>query len=414
MTGALVVRFENRTVGRIEADALFRFTYDADWLGSPRAFAISVSLPLRAETWVGDPARSWFANLLPEGGAREAVCLRLGISTTNDLALLRAIGGECAGALTIVEPGEPAPERHRYEELDDRRLASLGVRGAAPLLIGGARARLSLAGAQNKLPVAVLDGGVHLPLDGAPSTHLLKLPHARFAHLPLNEAYVMGLAARIGFDVANVEVFVRTDPPSLLVERYDRRSSATEWPVARVHQEDVCQATGRPSSAKYEQEGGPSFAACVELVTRHAARPLLDVRRLIEWQAFNAVVGNCDGHGKNLSLLYEGPNVRLAPFYDLLSTRQYAGLDRRMAMAVGGLRDASELRRPQWEALAREAALGGRVVVDRVHDVIERCLAAVPGWTREYRERYGERAVLQTVPAWITRSARALDRQIKG
>lgn len=410
----LYVRFGRRTVGIIEADdtARIQFTYDPSWLSYVNAFPISVSLPLRSAPWT-DAAAAWFANLLPEAGTRAAVCARLGISEGNDLALLRAIGGECAGALTISDRVVEERASAAYEEITPARIASLVRSDAVPLLLGGPAVRLSLAGAQHKLPVTLLDGRLHLPLHGSPSTHLLKLPDPRFAHLPLNEAFVMGLAGEIGFDIAHVDVFDGTKPPGLLVERYDRRGSPPTTPVTRLHQEDFCQATGRPSARKYQEEGGPTLAECVAIVTRHTSRPIVDVRRLIEWQAFNVIVGNCDGHGKNLSLLYDGGDVRLAPFYDVLSTRQYPSLDRKLAMGVGGRRDPAEVQRSDWELFAREANLGARVVLSTVSGIVERCLVAIPTWTTRYRERHGNRAILQTLPRWITRSAERVQRGLK-
>jgi hypothetical protein len=53
---------------------------------------------------------------------------------------------------------------------------------------------------------------------------------------------------------------------------------------------------------------------------------------MVEWQVFNAAAGNADGHGKNLSILYDDEGPRLAPFYDLVSTREYPKLDRLLAM----------------------------------------------------------------------------------
>lgn len=419
MSGDLEVRFGARAVGSIRADDAtpFSFTYDSVWLASADAFPVSLSLPLRPEPWLGPVAAAWFGNLLPEGTAREAVCGRLGISESNDVALLRAIGGECAGALTIVDPLVPpaAPPRagnRLYEELDARRLASLVAQGATPLLIGGPGMRLSLAGAQNKLPVVLVEGRLCLPAGGSPSTHLLKLPHTRFAHLPMNEAYVMGLASRIGMDVAKVQVFSGTSPPSLLVERYDRRPAASGSAIVRLHQEDFCQATGRSAGRKYQQEGGPSLPESVAVIVRHTARPLVEVRRLIEWQAFNVIVGNCDGHGKNLSLLRDGRSIRLAPFYDLLSTRQYPMLDRNLAMTVGGRRDPDTLLRQHWEAFAGEASLGSRLVVDVVAGVVERVVAALSDWTAEYAEQHGRQAVLQTLPKWIAKSAAGVGRRL--
>lgn len=415
MTSAreLVVRYQDRDVARVivEGEQL-GLHYEREWIAS-NGFPISLSLPVVDAPVVGGAAHAFLKNLLPEGQAREAVCRRLGISIDNDFALLRAIGGECAGALTIVEAGAPSSATaDDYEVLGDRRLETLAKReGIVPLLLGGPPTRLSLAGAQDKLPVAVFDGTLYLPLMGSPSTHILKLPHATFAHVPLNEMYVMGLAARIGLAPASTELVTRTNPPCLLVERYDRVVGEGDH-VSRLHQEDLCQALGVSPLRKYEDEGGPSLARAITLIRSHTRQPIVDVRRLIEWQAFNVVAGNCDGHGKNLSILYEGGSLTLAPFYDLLSTRQYPALDRRLAMSVGGRREPTELHRAQWEALARDAGIQPRTVVDLVRDVAERAITELPTWTKEYRDRYGRRAILETIPRWIATSAKRVVRQL--
>ncbi len=414
---ALAVRYGDRTVGRLRQNPndLLSFEYDSEWIALDTAFPISLSLPLSAAPTVGGAAHAFFANLLPEGSARQAVCNRLGISEDNDFALLRAIGGECAGALTVVDPatGDRDVSDHRYEQLEDRRLRSLvSDEQVVPLLVGGSSTRLSLAGAQNKVPVALLEGKLYLPLERSLSTDILKLPHHRFAHIAVNEAYVTGLARRLGFEVVNAELFNVTDPPSLLVERYDRPASDDPWPVRRLHQEDLCQALGLPPSRKYEQEGGPTLAAAIEIVRAHVLRPVFDVGRLLEWQAFNVTVGNSDGHAKNLSILYQDAGIRLAPFYDLLSTRHYPGLDRKMAMSVGGVRDPDLLRREQWASLATQLQISARVATDLALGVAERCLDAVRPWTREFHERHGKQPILQTLPQAIARRARRVVRAL--
>jgi serine/threonine-protein kinase HipA len=417
--GDLLVRFRDHDVGIVRAglDGVMSFEYDATWLARDTAFPVSLSLPLRAGPHVGGAAHAFFANLLPEGGVRQAVCRRLGISEGNDVALLRAIGGECAGALTIVDPDAPArsPSDRDYQAMDDRRLQSLvSDEQVVPLLVGGATTRLSLAGAQDKVPVAVLDGKIHLPLGRSPSTHILKLPHHRYPHIPVNEAYVMGLAAKLGLDAVAVTLVTRTDPPSLLVERYDRRASDDPRRVTRLHQEDVCQALGLPPTRKYEQEGGPSLVDTIRLVRANVRRPVVDVGRILEWQVFNVVAGNSDGHGKNLSLLYDEEGPRIAPFYDLLSTRHYAGLDRQLAMSVGGTRNPDELVRSRWTALAKELEIGAAVLLDIARSIAERSVEAVGPWTEEHRARYGDHPILQTLAKAIAKRARKLRKALDG
>ena len=415
MTIGLDVRHGNRRVGTLRADTSnrFCFRYLDEWLRDNDAFPVSITLPLGPDEHVGGPAHTFFANLLPEGLVRQAVCRRLGISESNDVELLRAIGGECAGALSIVDAAVPLERPdNEYGELTARKLQSLAEDDdrVVPLLIGGAETRLSLAGAQDKVPVAILDGKIYLPLKGSPSTHILKLPNRRYAHIPQNEAFVLGLAIRAGLECAASELTTATGPHSLLVERYDRRRTNDPWPVRRLHQEDFCQALGRLPGQKYEQEGGPSLAQAVALVRANVVNPLRDVQRLIEWQTFNAAVGNADGHGKNLSILYDDAGPRLAPFYDLVSTREYANLDRLLAMSVGGRRNADDLGYEQWASVAADLEMRDRVVLEMVGRTLERVANALPSWTREFRDQYGALPVLQTLPKWIERQVRRLRR----
>jgi serine/threonine-protein kinase HipA len=403
----LAVRYEQRAVGVVRDDerGRFCFRYDPRWLAGT-AFPISLSLPLREEEYVEDAAHAFFSNLLPEGLVRDAVCARLGISRDNDVALLAAIGGECAGALRIVPvESDDAAREPEYERLTNGRLQTLvDDDTAVPLLVGGVTTRLSLAGAQDKVPVTVLDGEPYLPLHGSASSHILKLPNARYAHITSNEAFVLDLARRCGLETVDAVLTDATKPASLLVRRYDRIAKADDV-FERVHQEDLCQALGVPSSRKYEHEGGPSFVRVLQLVRDHSVDPLVDTRRLLLWQAFNLVSGNSDGHAKNLSLVYEESGPRLAPFYDLLSTREYANLKRELAMSVGGRANPDEITAKQWAQLARDAEIGTRVVHNLVQQLGVSVRDALPACVAAFRERYGDAPVLQTLPEHIRKRA---------
>ena len=181
-----------------------------------------------------------------------------------------------------------------------------------PLLAGEDGLRLSLAGAQSKVPVVLVDGAVALPAPGQPTTHILKPPISRFSATTENEAFVMRLAAAVGLDVAPVEPRVVRDRTFLLVQRYDR-APAEDGSVRRVHQEDFCQALGIPPEIKYASEGGPGLKDCFALVRRVAARPAVDVLKLLDAVIFNVIAGNADAHGKNFSILYDGDGPASRP-----------------------------------------------------------------------------------------------------
>ncbi|MDV6346289.1 HipA domain-containing protein [Nitrosomonas sp. Is35] len=139
--------------------------------------------------------------------------------------------------------------------------------------------------------------------------------------------------------------------------RYDRQTD-TQSRVARLHQEDFCQALGVVPEMKYQNEGGPDLAACFSLL-RHATRPSApQVLRLLDYVVFNALIGNHDAHAKNFSLLYTGEFPVLAPLYDTLSTAIYENLTPKMAMKIGSKYKFSEVQAHHWDQFAESAGLG--------------------------------------------------------
>ncbi|MCC5641269.1 type II toxin-antitoxin system HipA family toxin, partial [Nostoc sp. CHAB 5844] len=237
-----------------------------------------------------------------------------------------------------------------------------------PLLAGEEGLRLSLAGAQSKVPVVVIDGRIALPLPGQPTTHILKPPIARFKGTTENEAFVMSLAAAIGLDVAPVEARTVEGRPFLLVERYDRVRDNLGV-MHRIHQEDFCQALGVPPESKYASEGGPTFKDCFELLRRVSARPATDIAKLLDAAIFNLIVGNADAHGKNYSILYDGQGPRMAPLYDLLSTVAYPDLSAKMAMRIGKRATLAEIDADGWKVFAKDAGIGFALVRRRVAEI---------------------------------------------
>lgn len=81
-------------VGELRRDSneQMSFQYDAAWIKNPKAFTLSFSLKLNKDTVYQKEAAFFFANLLPEGNAREALCRKIGISVDNDFELLKRIG----------------------------------------------------------------------------------------------------------------------------------------------------------------------------------------------------------------------------------------------------------------------------------------------------------------------------------
>jgi len=333
---------------------------------------VSFSLPKREGPFKRRECRPFFAGLLPEEAQREAVAGALGLSERNDFGLLEALGGDVAGALTLWPEGERPPAGDSSAQPrpldDDALVALLDTLPTRPLLAGREGLRLSLAGAQSKLPVVLVDNRSALPAPGQPTTHILKPPIARFPTTTENEALVMTLAAALGLPVAAVEARATHGRSYLLINRYDRRCDETGQ-AHRLHQEDFCQALGIPPENKYAAEGGPTFRTSFELLRRATTRPALATLVLLDAAIFNLIVGHADAHGKNFSLLYDTGTISLAPLYDLLSTIAYPDLSPKLAMKIATRARLEELDRGSWDAFATDIGMTAPFVRRRVEQL---------------------------------------------
>lgn len=341
-------------------DGRLSYGYAPDWLSRKDALALSTSLPLQAEPFDDRKTRPFFAGLLPEGQMRRLIAQLFQVSGQNDFALLDHIGGECAGAVTLLQREQALPAPTRNDEVqwlsDQELVAILDELPRRPMLAGKDGLRLSLAGAQDKLPVVFEGGRIGLPLNGTPSSHVLKPAIHTVEDSVINEGFCMALAEAMQLKPANSKVHCVLGRSFLLVERYDRLIDA-QGQRQRLHQEDFCQALGVVPEMKYQNEGGPDLAQCFDLV-RRATRPSApQILRLLDVVIFNALIGNHDAHAKNFSLLYLSKTPVLAPFYDMLSTAVYPALTPKMAMKIGSRYKFSEVEKRHWEQFAEDVGL---------------------------------------------------------
>lgn len=375
MTGGLSVHIDGALVGQLwlDADKRFCFQYATEWLANSR-IPLSLALPLRPESYLADASHPFFTNLLPEERIRAAIARNLGISPNNDYGLLERLGGDCAGAVSLYPATiQPETATGSYQALSgDELSAIIADLPRRPLLAGESGIRLSLAGAQNKLPVRFDGNRFYLCHGTAASTHIIKPAIEGLDNSAVNEAYCMALARSIGLDVPGSFLFQAGETSFFVVERYDRIIADTS--VIRLHQEDFCQALGILPQYKYEAEGGPSLATCCDLLRHTSIRPGRDLQALIDWVIYAVLTGNCDAHAKNISLLLLDDGPRLAPFYDLISTRIYAhyGLTTRLAMKIGGEAEPTALRVQHWQRFAEEIGVKPKLILKRINEMAAR------------------------------------------
>lgn len=374
--------------------------YEKDWVENG-GFAISHTLPLRLEEFppeAGGPAQQFFANLLPEAGARARVVRDLKIPDT-DFDLLRAIGGDCAGALSVLSTERTPNIEQQYEPLSDEKLLQL-IKRRGRSYVGISpdnRPRLSLAGAQDKCPVFIRDTHYLLPLQEAPSTHILKFEIPDYKNVPAYETFTTLIAHFFGLPTVDLQFKRLAKTTYIVIKRYDRHEDS-QGKIHRLHQEDFCQALGYGYQYKYEQDGGPKFSQCYRLLQNISTDPIIDTQNLLKWQIFNVLAGNSDGHAKNISLLYSAKNQsRLAPFYDLVCTRAIERIDEQVALSVAGERDPNRITLDHWAAEAKLCDLNPRFLQNLVLDSAQKLIDRLPDAARHFRDHFGELPALQRV-----------------
>jgi serine/threonine-protein kinase HipA len=412
----LPVYFEQRLVGAVDVDKSGpSFTYEPDWIGLRGAFPISTTMPFQSERITSDTFLPWAANLLPESEQLKTLGQILGMARSDVIGLLSAIGGDTAGALSFNHPGRTSSVLWRPvgkpEDLE-RIIEELPNK---PFLVGEEGVSMSLAGVQAKLAVAVDEnGGICIPMNGSPSTHILKPDSPRLWGGVQNEAFCLTLARRMKIPTPDVTTGKAGKRTYLLVKRYDRTGEGGRW--RRLHQEDYCQALGKPPSAKYESNqtgvSGPTLKDLFDVTRRHM--PPTDVVRLLDMAVFNVLSCNTDAHAKNYSIIIRAAGSTLAPLYDVMCGEVWENVTKNLAQKIAGKNRGDHLKGRHWQRFARDCGLNPKQVIDRVGALAKSAIAEAKAAAFEVAAMpAGTHAILDLTREAVERRARALLAQLQ-
>jgi serine/threonine-protein kinase HipA len=241
-----------------------------------------------------------------------------------------------------------------------------------------------ISGVQIKAPMYLDTDGTLSPSTGKPFTHILKpAGTSGFEALPVVEWMALALGRAAGFVAPAAALVPMPDsmPPALLVERFDIREDAADRRLIAL--EDFASVLDLPTQAKY--------STTMERVAK-AARPVStapdeDVLLLIRRALFAWLIGDGDMHVKNIALLKTAEpgdeqfrSVRIAPLYDAVTTRIFAGLQHdRMALKLNGKDD--HLRRDDFRELAGIAGVRAGDADAAIDETLGRMSEAAGGIT---------------------------------
>ncbi len=394
-------------------DGEHRFQYADSWPTSPAARPLSLSLPLTPDNVPhrGDVVLNFFDNLLPDSDTiRRRLRDKFSTGGTDTFALLAAVGRDCVGAVQLLPPDK---EPIGFDQIEATPLDEAGVEHAINTAVTGGRVlgmqepddfRISIAGAQEKTALLWHAGQWMRPLGGTPTTHIFKLPlglvgnvRADMSDSVENEWLCARLLGALGMPVADCEPATFGKRKVLVVERFDRALQSPQtgnaW-LARLPQEDFCQALGVSGAQKYEAEGGPGIRAILRQLdtsSRAAADKLVFVKAQLAFWLMAAT----DGHAKNFSIFLErGGGYRMTPLYDVLSVwpiigtgaNQLSPRRAKLAMALRGKNThyhLHEIHTRHWQTLAQQSGVPDAfdhmvALVLQVPEALERVAAELP------------------------------------
>jgi serine/threonine-protein kinase HipA len=396
--------------------------YLETWARSEEARALSLSLPFTASLeHRGDLVTHYFENLLPDSAdIRRRLRRRFHARSDEAFDLLTAIGRDCVGAVQLLPPGAEPDGWNRIdaEPLKDREVEAIlaSVTTEAPLGQGEDEDfRISIAGAQEKTALLRMGGKWYRPHGATPTTHILKLPLGLVGNMRADmtdsvedEWLCAQIMSGLGIEMAPTEMVTFGDTKALVVTRFDRRwqgiATGAElkarfkppegaW-IARLPQEDFCQALGIAPDRKYQSDGGPSVQDCLQVLaaSEHPDedRAVFALAQLAFW-----LLAATDGHAKNFSIHHRrGGRFGLTPLYDVLSAwpiigdgpNRIAYQEAKLAMAIRGEKSAHyrlrDIQMRHWQRLA--AACGPGVwermlqMVRAVDDALETVGQSLP------------------------------------
>ncbi|WP_281649065.1 type II toxin-antitoxin system HipA family toxin [Parendozoicomonas sp. Alg238-R29] len=325
------------------------FTYDVPQTSDVNnREAVSLTMPLRLESYSHEALHPVFQMNLPEGHLREvierATAKQYG---SDDLTMLAILGRNHIGRLEYSRSGQPLPPKSdQVPDLfsllgsnDEQLFSQLMDRFALQSAVAGVQPKVLVDLAANPTDK------VTFPLD----SYIIKSWGDEFPELACNEYVCLTLCREAGLNTAP---FYLSDNGRLLItERFDIDDNKVPMGF-----EDFCVLQGKTTREKYDA----SLESCTNVI-RHFVSPEYQPRALSDFfklTLINILVRNGDAHLKNSGVIYSDlkghtvgqlPAVKrfLAPVFDVVSTVPYLPNDT-MALSLTGSK-----RWPKWKVLEK-------------------------------------------------------------
>jgi len=330
---------------------------------SPEAAAdaqVSLTMPVRLESWLSRELHPIFQMNLPEGALLETIRRAIAkLVGEDDLSILRVTGGNQVGRNRFSLPGDDSPRLSETPESLDELLTYPDSRELFQDLVARYALRSGISGIQPKVMLEATERGT-LSAAG----FIVKSGGADYPQIAANEYFCMTAAKRAGLPVS--EFHLSRNGGLFILRRFDLTPEGTS-----IGFEDMCSLQALGTAQKYTG----SYERVARSIRDFVSGDYLPAaqEQFFATLVLSVMVRNGDAHLKNFGVLYPTPSgvVALAPVYDLVTTTAYLKKDV-PALSIAGTK--------KWwprRTLERFAVSHLSLPVRIVADTIERMAEAV-------------------------------------
>ena len=337
---------------------------------------VSLTMPIRLESWSSRDLHPIFQMNLPEGALLEAIRRAISkITGEDDLTLLRVTGGNQIGRnrFSLSTDNTPGIVETR-ESLEDM----LSYPDTAELfhdLVSKYALRSGISGVQPKVMLAATERGT-----AAIGGYIVKSWGSEYPQLAANEYFCMTAAKRAGLSVP--EFHISDNGGLFIMKRFDVTSDGLP-----IGFEDMCSLQALGTAQKYQssyERVARSIKDFISFDCVQKAREEFFVSLVL-----STMVRNGDGHLKNFGVLYEQPgsHVALAPTYDIVTTVVY--LDKDVpALTLAGTKKWWPRKMMEKFAVAHLSVPIGRVgqIFEEVAEAVTSTRELLSAYTAEHPE----------------------------
>lgn len=309
---ALAVWAGKKRSGLLAREGRYRYVFAYD----PRAPApdsqVSLTMPVRLESWASRELHPVFQMNLPEGALLEAIRRAIAkLVGDDDLAILRVTGGNQVGRNRFSLPGDQSPGIVETRESLEELLTYPDTEELFHNLVDRYALRSGVSGVQPKVLLEATERGTTVA-----GSYIVKAWGTDYPQLAANEFFCMTAAKRAGLPVP--EFHLSENGGLFVMRRFDVAADGSP-----VGFEDMCSLQALGTAQKYGSTCERLARSINDFVS---GEHLMSAReQYFATLALSCMVRNGDAHLKNFGVLYERPGapVRLAPVYDVVTTTAY-------------------------------------------------------------------------------------------